>query len=325
MLEEACAQLTRESWRLPLLNEADDSPQLLLGSGGRLLDILVGSEFNEIVIRSAVESREEFLQCAEADRLAGYTDRFDVRKSGFTVLQFSSAEAAQAALRSLKEKASLYSISDRDIGPWRIIAGGRSSQAAAFELRVNVERRQNQAMAFIRFRTEEEAAAAARILSGTRLFVKTEALGGLEMVSVQLNKRDDKKSLFCWLQDRGSTRVKAVTEHRLLEAVKGRGLDPERVSIPKERMYESTAEEQENVKQAIVKVLTDSRVCSPADFGIEMKRPLAKDFTWVAWIRFQSSAAGLRCARYCEVGRVRSPKLNDRTVSDNWIQSIFSG
>jgi hypothetical protein len=302
VLEEACAQLTRESWRLPLLHEADDSPQLLLGSGGRLLDILVGSEFNEIVIRSAADSREEFLQFAEVDRLPGYTDRFDVRKSGFTVLQFTSAEAAQAALRSLKEKASLYSISDRDIGPWRIIHGG-NSQAAAFELRVNVERRQNQAMAFIRFRTEEEAAAAARILSGTRLFVKTEALGGLEEVSVQLNKRDDKKSLFCWLQDRGSTRIKAVTEHRLLEAVKGRGLDPERVSIPKERMYESTAEEQENAKQAIGKVLTDSRVCSPADFGIEMKRPLAKDFTWVAWIRFQSSAAGLRCARYCEVGQ----------------------
>jgi len=313
VVEEACGQLARESWRLPLHEAAEaDSPQLLVGRGGRLLDILVGSEFNEVVVLSSASTRDDFLRYAGAAQMPGFTDKFDVRKTGFTVLQFSSAEAAQSALRSLKEEAPNYMINDRDIGPWRVITGGRSSQLAAFELRVNVERRKNQAMAFIRFRTEGEAAAAALKLSGTVLFVKTERLVSENLV-VKPNKRDDKKSLFCWLQDRGSLRVKDVTEHRILEAMQERGLNPEGVRIPKEKEYESSREEQENVKQAIRDVFTNSRICSQADFCIDLKRPLAKDFTWVAWIRFQSSATGLKCALYCEVKKIGTiPDVKDR-------------
>ena len=55
------------------------------------------------------------------------------------------------------------------------------------------------------------------------------------------------------------------------------------------------------MKEDIIRVFTDSRTCSAADFSIDVKMPYPKDFNWSAWLRFQSSAAGLRCARYCEV------------------------
>jgi hypothetical protein len=299
VLDEALAKLARENWRLAL-HQAEGAPLLLLGRGGRLLDILVGSEFNEIVVRSPVGvAREDFLRFASTK--SGLVERFELRKSGYEVLQFSSAEMANSALNSLREMAPQYSINEKDIGPWRAIAG-QTSKPAAFELRVEVERRQNQGMAFIHFTTEEQAAAAARKLRGQLIFVMPpEVLGMPEIVTVQANKRDDKRALFCWLQDKGSTQVKNVTEVTLLAALRDLGVDPTRVRIPKEREFESSRAEQEAVRLNITNALTSSRICSPSDFWIDLKRPQPKDFTWVAWLRFQSSASGLRCARYCEV------------------------
>jgi hypothetical protein len=209
---------------------------------------------------------------------------------------------AQLALKHLKTTAMLCSISERDIGPWRICTG-RSSQQAAFELRVTIERRRELDRAFIKFRSEQEALEALLKLSGRLLSVDSSTLPGhKEFLLIQLNKKDDKSSLFCWLKDRNSSHRKAVTEENLLQAVKRQGLDPVNVRIPKEREYESSQEEQDKVREDISRVFTNSWTCTEADFNINLKKTNPKDFTWVAWLRFRSSAAGLRCARYCEVG-----------------------
>ena len=292
--------LARESWRLPLHEAADGSPLVLLGRGGRILDILTGSEFNEIVIRSMTDSAllDHLLRgCADEERLPGLVDTFEVKKNGFRVLQFSSAETATAALKRLKDLAPSLAMNERDIGPWRAVPG-RNSQPAAFELRVTVERRLNQSVAFIRFGSEASALSAAVTLGGAL------QLPNQTQVSIRTNKKDDKRSLVCYLRERFSILNKDVTEEQLLEALRARGVHPEGVRIPKEREFESTRGDAEAVKAALSRVFVNGRLCSPADFDIEVKPPFPKDFTWVAWLRFQTSATGLHCARYCEVGLI---------------------
>ena len=300
VLAKAQGQLAAESWRLALHESAEDSPVLLLGQGGRLLDILAENDFNEIVIRIPADIREDFMRNAGVEQLPGLSDCFLLKKSSFHILQFRSVELAQSALKHLKDVATLYSINVRDIGPWRALSGC-SSQQAAFELRVSIERRRDLDRAFIRFRSELEAMAAAHRLAGRLLSVRSSTSYLSEYVSIQPNKKDDKASLFCWIRDRNSTQKKAVTEESLLEAVRRQGLDPVGVRIPKEKEYQSSPEDQDRVREDISRVFTDSWTCSRTDFSIDLKKAYPKDFHWIAWLRFKSSAAGLRCAQFCEV------------------------
>jgi hypothetical protein len=301
VLNEARDRLAGECWQLLLHQAAQDSPLLLLGAGGQLMDILAENDFIEIVIRLSAEEREEFMRAAAVEQLPGLSGQYQLKSNGFQILQFRSVEAAQSALKHLKEIAQLCSISERDIGPWKVFTG-RSNQQAAFELRVTIERRRELDRAFIKFRSEQDAVGALIHLSGQMLAVKSsKSPGQTEYLTIQLNKKDDKTSLFCWLKDRNSPYRKAVTEEHLLEAVRRLGLDPVQVRIPKEKEYASSQEEQEMVREDISRVFTDSWTCTKADFSINLRKTNPKDFTWVAWLRFKSSAAGLRCARYCEV------------------------
>jgi len=43
------------------------------------------------------------------------------------------------------------------------------------------------------------------LLSGRQLVVESSVPGRYELLNVQINKKDDKSSLFCWLKERGST------------------------------------------------------------------------------------------------------------------------
>jgi hypothetical protein len=95
--------------------------------------------------------------------------------------------------------------------------------------------------------------------------------------------------------------VLEVTEESLLEALEKKGLHPVGVRIPREKEYESSLDAQQEVADSISKLFTDSRICSQGEFRTELKVAYPKDYYWVAWLRFQSPSAGLRCAKYCQV------------------------
>ena len=240
VLDVARGKLARENWTLTLYSEGgtEGSPLALVGQGGRLMDILAENEFDKVIIRCDPYTRDLLMWSADAERLPGLTSTFQL-KSSYQILQFQSAETARAALKELKEVAVLCEINELSVAPWKPMSG-RPLQQAAFELRVNVPRRQNQDMAFVRFKSESEAAAAFVKLLGSAVKVETRTPGLTETVQLLPNRKDDQKSLFCWLRkDRGS-RAKDVTEERLLEAIRKRGVEPLGVRIPKEKEYENS-------------------------------------------------------------------------------------
>jgi hypothetical protein len=282
---------------LPLYGEdtGDGAPLALVGAGGRLLDILGENEFDKVIIRLEPYQRDLLIWSADAKRLPGLLCTFQL-KSGFEVLQFQTAEAARSALKELKEVADLCDLDQRKVAPWMPLSG-RPLQQAALELRVTLDRRQLQGTAVIRFNNETEAQ---KLAPQNFLFdVQISPTCRKMYIGLKPFMSGDKKSLYYVLPHNWSELQ--ITEESLLEGLKKKGLNPLGVRFAREKEFESSLDAQQEVADSISRVFTDSRTCSEGEFSIELKKAYPKDFYWCAWLRFQSSSAGLRCAKYCEV------------------------
>jgi hypothetical protein len=229
---------------------------------------------------------------AEAEHLPGLLRTFQLKNEA-EVLQFQSAEAAEYALKELKQVADLCDLDRRKIAPW--CPSWQLQQTAAFELRITLERRELQDSAIVQFSTEEEVKELPTILRD----VEISPTSSYTLCVRKDIKNDDKRPPSCKLIIHGSPKV--TDESLLLKALQTKGLNPVGVSFLREPAYESSLDVQQEVAERIGKVFTDSRTCSEGEFRVDLKKAYPKDFHWSAWLRFQSSSAGLRCAKYCEV------------------------
>jgi hypothetical protein len=265
---------------------------VLVGAGSHLLDILEENEFDKVIIRLEPSQLELLILRADINRLPGFLRTFQL-KSKFEVLQFQTAEAARYALKEIKDVADICDLDQRKIAPW-MPSFSRPLQQAAFELRITLERRKPEKKVSIQFSTEKEA----QEFKPQLLDLEIDSSCCLQLLLRNDQKNRDKKSISChWIGDSALE----VSEESLLKALQKKGLNIADVRFFREKEYESSLDAQQEVADRISKVFTESRTCSEGEFSVDLKRAYPKDFYWVAWLRFQSSSVGLRCANYCEV------------------------
>jgi hypothetical protein len=281
---------------LPLYGEdlGDGAPLALVGAGGRLLDILGENEFDKVIIRLDPTKRDLLILRADAKHLPGLLCTFQL-KSEFEVLQFQSAETARYGLMELKEVADLCDLDQKKVAPWMPLSG-RPLQQAAFELRVTLERRQLQGTAVLRFNSELEAQEqlSKQYIKDVEISPKCK-----KVIFFKPFMSGEKKSFYFVLPR--SFKELEITEESIMQGFKQKGVNLVGVRLAREKEYTSSLDAQQEVSDRISKVFTESRTCSEGEFSVDLKRAYPKDFYWVAWLRFQSSSAGLRCAKYCEV------------------------